>query len=75
MTKIDESLNFCFGMCKITKTQRLEKIEELLRSYIESYGYAYAQGGMFPNKTQAKKEVRARKNLVAAIDTLMRAQK
>lgn len=71
----DESLDFCFKMYKCTKKQRLEKIEELLREYIEHYGYAYAQGGMTPNKTQAKKEVRARKNLVAAIDTLMRAQK
>ena len=70
----DESLDFCFKMYKCTKRQRLEKIEELLRSYIESYGYAYAQGGMCPNETQAKKEVRARKNLVAAIDVLMRAQ-
>lgn len=70
----DESLDFCFKMYKCTKKQRLEKIDELLRQYIEHYGWAYSQGGMFPNKTQVKAEMRARKNLVAAIDTLMRAQ-
>lgn len=70
----DELLNFNFGMYRLTKRQRLGKIEELLREYIESYGWAYSQGGMCPNKKQAKAEVSARKNLVAAIDTLMRAQ-
>lgn len=59
----------------MTKKERLEKIEELLGEYIENYGWAYSQGGMFPNKTQAKNEIRARKKLLSAIDTLMEAQK
>ena len=62
---------------KMTKTQRLNKVEEILEEYINAYSVACAQSGMFPNiptKGQVKNELRARKNLITAIDTLMRAQ-
>jgi hypothetical protein len=64
-----------FRMFKMTKTQRLNKIEEILRGDIESHAIAYFEGGMCPNKRQLADEEIARKRLILAIDTLMEAQK
>ena len=71
----DESLNFCFGMYKCTKKDRLEKIDELLGEYIVRFAWAVMAGGDFPTKKQINQEAKSRKELIAAIDTLMMAQK
>lgn len=70
----DESLDFCFKMYKCTKKDRLDKIDELLSEYIVRFAWAAMAGGDFPTKKQIAQEAKYRKELVAAIDTLMRAQ-